>query len=53
MNAPINDCAKQNLEASFIALSGPSLNGQIDSKSYFYFETVLHENFIVLICNYI
>ena len=37
MNAPINDCAKQNLEASFIALSGPSLNGQIDSKKLLLF----------------
>ena len=32
MAAPINDRARKNLEASFIALSRPSLNEQIDSK---------------------
>ena len=32
MAAPINDRVKKNLEASFIALSRPLLNKQIDLK---------------------
>ena len=32
MTAPNNDRVKKNLEASFIALSRPSLNEQIDAK---------------------
>ena len=32
MAAPINDPVRKNLEASFIVLSRPSLNKQIDSK---------------------
>ena len=37
MAAPINDCVRKNLEASFIALSRPSLNEQIDSKKLLLF----------------
>ena len=32
MTAPINDRVTKNLEASFIALSRPYLNEQIDAK---------------------
>ena len=32
MAAPINDPVRKNLEVSFIVLSRPSLNKQIDSK---------------------
>ena len=32
MTAPINSKVSENLEASFIALSRPSLNEQIDAK---------------------
>ena len=35
--APINDHAMKNLEASFIALSRPSLNEQIDAKKLLLF----------------
>ena len=45
MAAP-NDLLRKNLEASFIALSRPYLNEQIDSKKHsFYCEMVLHDNF--------
>ena len=37
ITAPINDRVKRNLEASFIALSRPSLNEQIDSKKLLLF----------------
>ena len=37
MTAPINDRARKNLEASFIALSRPSLNEQIDAKKLLLF----------------
>ena len=44
--APNNDLLRKNLEASFIALSRPYLNEQIDSKKRsFYCEMVLHDNF--------
>ena len=32
MTAPVNDRVRKNLEVSFIALSRPSLNVQIDAK---------------------
>ena len=32
MTAPINDCVRKNVEASFIALGRPSLNEQIDAE---------------------
>ena len=53
MNAPINDRARKNLEASFIALSRPSLNEQIDAKKLLLFRNGGHDNFILLICNYV
>ena len=37
MTAPINDRARKNFEASFIALSRPSLNEQIDGKKLLLF----------------
>ena len=37
MTTPINDHASKNLEASFIGLSKPSLNEQIDSKKLLLF----------------
>ena len=37
MAAPINDRLRKNLEASFIALSRPSLNEQIDAKTLLLF----------------
>ena len=39
MAAPINDRVKKNLEASFIALSRPSLNEQIESKKLLLFQS--------------
>ena len=38
MTAPINDRVRKNLEASFIALSRPSLNEQIDAKKLLLFQ---------------
>ena len=35
---PINDRVRKNLEASFIALSRPSLNEHIDSKKLLLFQ---------------
>ena len=35
--APVTDRVRKNLEASFIALSRPSLNEQIDSKKLILF----------------
>ena len=37
MTAPINDRARKNFEAPFIALSRPSLNEQIDGKKLLLF----------------
>ena len=37
LNTPINDRVRKNLEASFIALSRPSLNEQIDTKKLLLF----------------
>ena len=37
MAAPINDRVRKNLEASFIALSRPSLNEQIDANTLLLF----------------
>ena len=37
MTAPINDRVRKNLEASFIALSKPSFNEQIDTKKLILF----------------
>ena len=37
MAAPINDRVRKSLEASFIALSRPSLNEQIDPKKLLLF----------------
>ena len=37
MTAPINDRVRKNFEASFIALSRPSLNEQIDAKKLLLF----------------
>ena len=53
MTAPINDRARKNFEASFIALSRPSLNEQIDAKKLLLFRNGVHDNFILLICNYV
>ena len=41
------------LEASEIASKRPSLDKQIKSKSFCYFVTVSHENFITFNCNYV
>ena len=38
MAAPINDRDRKNLEVSFIALSRPSLNEQIDPKKLLLFQ---------------
>ena len=37
MAAPISDRVRKNLEASFIAISRPSLNEEIDSKKLLLF----------------
>ena len=37
MTAPINDHMRKNLEATFIALTRPSLNEQIDEKKLLLF----------------
>ena len=37
MTAPINDRVRKNLEVSFIALSRPSMNEQIDAKKLLLF----------------
>ena len=37
MAAPINDRVRKSLEASFIALSRPSLNEQVDPKKLLLF----------------
>ena len=36
MAAPVNDGVRKNLEVSFIALSRPSLNENIDSRKLFF-----------------
>ena len=38
MTASINDRVRKNLEASFIAVSRPSLNEQIDAKKLLLFQ---------------
>ena len=38
MTASINDRLRKNLEASFIAVSRPSLNEQIDAKKLLLFQ---------------
>ena len=38
MAAPINDGVRKNLEASFIALSRPSLNKEIDLEKLLLFQ---------------
>ena len=38
MTVPINDCVRKNLEVSFIALSRPLPNEQIDSKKLLLFQ---------------
>ena len=37
MTAPISDRVRKNLDASFVALSRPSVNEQIDSKKLIIF----------------
>ena len=53
MTGPFNDRVRKKLEASFIALSRPSLNEQIDAKKLLLFRNGVHDNFILLICNYV
>ena len=38
MAAPINDCVRKNFEITFVALSKPSLNVQIDSEKLILFQ---------------
>ena len=39
MTASVNDRVRKNLEASFIAISRPSLNEQIDAKKLLLFQS--------------
>ena len=45
MTAPINDRVRRNLEVSFIALSRPSLNEQVDWKKLLLFRNGVTEKF--------
>ena len=47
--APENKRIRKILEASKIELKRPSLNEQIELKSFSYFITVSHENFVTFI----
>ena len=40
---------RKNLEASFIAITGATLNNQLDTKTFIYSVMVLHENFQLIV----
>ena len=43
MPAPKDKPTRKNLEAFFIAVQKPSLNGQVESKVFTFFEMASHE----------
>ena len=53
MAEPINGRVRKNLEVSFLVLTRPSLDEQIVSKNFLLFQTVLNDNFLLLVCDYV